>query len=197
MNNHSFYETLIEFTERSGASRAIIIPSSDIVIDDRLAGLCKEPTCENYGLSGRCPPYVSGPEGFRKKVKDYGKALFFKIDVPYDILVSNERREFFQLLHEIASGAEKFALKEGVKKAKAFAGGACKKIFCYEHPECAVLSGKDTCRHPEIPRQSMSGFGINVASLLKTAGWDKDGLGSAEEDGAEMSYICGLVLLEI
>ena len=198
MKDNSLYESLILFTERAGASKVALVPVSAIVIEDQLAAMCREPGCEKYGMSNRCPPYVSGPDGFRKLIQDYGEAIFFKIDVPYDILMSNERREFFQLLHEIASGAELFALKKGFNKAKAFAGGSCKKIFCYDHPECAVLSGKGDCRYPDSPRQSMSGFGINVGKLMKTVGWDKDALvDDTGNEGGAMSYICGLVLLGV
>jgi len=48
-----------------GACGAAIIPTAAIVVEDRLADLCRNPGCENYGLSASCPPHVSGPAGFR------------------------------------------------------------------------------------------------------------------------------------
>jgi predicted metal-binding protein len=44
-----------------------IIPTKKIIIDKNLAARCKEPRCENFGLSKSCPPYVSGPSDFKKK----------------------------------------------------------------------------------------------------------------------------------
>lgn len=191
---HSEY--LLKYAADSGASKAVLLPASDITIENSLADMCLEPKCENYGLSKSCPPNVSGPSGFRDKLKECKQALFFKIDVPADLLFSSDRREIFQLLHEIASGIEMTAVSLGYRKSKAFAGGSCKSIFCYEFAECNVLSKKGKCRHPLSARQSMSGFGINVSRLMERAGWPVK-KATVEEKPTEnkMSHVCGLVLI--
>lgn len=187
---------LIQYAKRSGASEAAIISTKDIVVEDGLADKCREPKCENYGLSKSCPPNVSGPEEIRKKIESTEKAVFFKIDVPSETLYSGEGREVFQLLHEISSGIEKNAVEMGFKDAQAYAGGSCKKIFCYEHSECLALSEKAECRHPQYARQSMSGFGINVLELFRTAGWKMNrATRDAGQEVAGISNICGLVLI--
>ncbi len=189
-------EKLLQHATGSGASKAVILPASDITVEDSLADMCLEPKCENYGLSKSCPPNVSGPLGFRDKLRKCKQALFFKIDVPSALLFSSDRREIFQLLHEIASGIELTAVSLGYKKSKAFAGGSCKTIFCYEFAECNVLSGNRKCRHPSSARQSMSGFGINVSKLMEKAGWPVK-KATAEDNPTEdkMSHVCGLVLI--
>ena len=187
---------LIQYAKKMGASDAKVISTTDIVIEENLADMCKEPQCSNYGLSKNCPPHVSGPSGFRKKLKNFNQAIVFKIDVPSEILFSSERRELFQLLHEIAAGIEQYAVKMGFKHSQAYAGDSCKALFCYEHLECRVLSKKGKCRNPQYARPSMSGFGINVSKLMKTAGWTLEKPGyNTESTTIKMESVCGLVLI--
>lgn len=183
---------LRKFAEESGATKSVILRSSDIIIEDALAGMCLEPKCRNYGLSKSCPPNVSGPSGFRKKLKTCETALFFKIDVPKDILFSSDRKEIFQLLHQIGAGIEQKAVSMGYTNSRAFAGGSCKSIFCETFKDCAVLSGKGHCRNPKAARQSMSGFGVNVSKLMETAGWS---LKTDSGEEPDMSHVCGLILI--
>lgn len=189
-------KALLREAQQSGASEAKIISARDIVVDHHLADMCREPRCENYGLSKSCPPHVSGPTVFKQELEKFSQAVFFKIDVPSEILYSGERREVFQLLHEIASGIETSAVKMGFVDARAYAGGSCKKIFCHDHGECLALSEKGKCRNPQHARPSMSGFGVNVAKLFKTAGW-KMNWTAHDTDSTEtpMANVCGLVLI--
>ena len=89
-----------------GASGVKVIAAGDIVIRDELADRCREPGCEHYGKSKSCPPNVAGPSWFRKLLKNYSRAVLFKIDVPSDILFSSERFDVFRLLHTTAAGIE-------------------------------------------------------------------------------------------
>jgi predicted metal-binding protein len=194
--NNKIIEALIQDALKSGASEATIISARDIVVNHHLADMCREPRCENYGLSKSCPPHVSGPFVFKKNLEKFDQAIFFKIDVPSEMLYSGERREVFQLLHEIAAHIEMSAVKTGFVRAQAYAGGSCKKIFCHDHAECLALSEKEKCRNPRYARPSMSGFGINVAKLFKTAGW-KMSWTARDTDLREtqMANVCGLVLI--
>lgn len=187
---------LIRLACRLGASDAALISASEICIEDDLAKLCQEPQCENYGLSTSCPPYVAGPDGFREFQKAYQQAIVFKIDVPSEILLSSQRREIFQLLHEIAADIERAAVEMGYSHSKGLAGGSCKKLFCRDHPDCRVLAEGGACRHPDRARQSMSGFGINVSKLLQAAGWHMDKIiRETDPKDVPMGSVSGLVLI--
>ncbi len=187
---------LIQMAHDAGAVEATIISTKDIIIEDELAHLCKDPGCENYGLSMSCPPHVSGPSGFRKLINNYDKAIVFKIDAPYDALFSNERNDWFRLLHEIASGIEHGATSMGYKEPKAFAGGSCKQIFCSLYIDCEVVARNGKCRNPESARPSMSGFGINVKKLMEAAGFTMDDSEDQPNHKPSIGTLSGLVLIE-
>jgi predicted metal-binding protein len=187
---------LIQDAHKSGATDVVIVSTKDIVVDNNLADRCREPRCENYGLSKSCPPNVAGPSAFRKQLEKFSQAIFLKIDVPSETLYSSERREIFQLLHEIAAGIEQYAVKMGFANSQAYAGGSCKKIFCHNHLECLSLSEKGKCRNPQYARPSMSGFGINVAKLIATAGWTMSGVThDTDSTTTKMANVYGLVLI--
>ena len=193
--NHNLKET-IEEAYKSGASNAAIISTKNIIVDQFLADRCREPKCIYYGLSKSCPPHVAGPSGFKKNLENYDHAIFFKIDIPAEILYSSQNREIFQLLHQIAASIEKTAIKKGFAESQAYAGGSCKNAFCHEYPECQALSENGKCRHPEYARSSMSGFGIHVAKLFEACGWTGGRITDDPDSGKDkMESVCGLVLI--
>lgn len=187
---------LIERARLAGASDAAVINAGDIVVENDLAKLCREPRCQNYGLSKSCPPNVGGPDAFRQWLGEYQRALVIKIDVPSEILLSDERGEVMQLLHEIAAAIEQAAIDMGYTDSKAFAGGSCKMLFCGEHPDCRVVDRGGRCRHPEQARPSMSGFGVNVSKLMQAAGWNlKRVQHGADVHEDSMAAVSALVLI--
>lgn len=189
-------EFLLCHAESLGATDAALIPAERVGVEDSLAEKCINPKCINYGLSKSCPPNVAGPSEMRKQLELFEWAVFFKIEVPSDVLYSGQGIEVFQLLHQTAAGIEKFAVEKGFLNACAYAGNSCKKVFCSEYLECRALFKDGKCRNPDRARPSMSGFGINVAKLYKAAGWNIKG--TIYDNGSEsirMSSICGLILI--
>ncbi len=180
-----------------GASGAGIIDPVDIVVEYALADLCNaDPCCEQYGLAPSCPPHVSGPEGFRKWQQTSHGAVVIRIEIPTTVLFSDQRREVMQLLHEVAAGVENHAVEMGYTGSKAFAGGSCKKIFCFDQPDCRVLTVQEECLHMQSARPSMSGFGIDVAALMHTAGWPAEKATPDQVSDAEsMTWVAGLILI--
>jgi predicted metal-binding protein len=184
---------LVDLAMKAGATGAGIVDCRDIVVDDDLAQFCRHPGCENFGLCANCPPHTAGPAGFRKLLEDYRFALFFKIEVPAQALLSDRKGEVFRTLQTLAATVEQSAIHLGCTKAKAFAGGSCKTIFCGHHLRCRVLDGLK-CRYPDEARPSMSGFGIDVSRLMMLCGWQlvwPDAAGSAKTGTA-----CALVLVD-
>ena len=190
-------ENLKSVAVSSGATGVALIAAGDIVVRDELAERCLEPRCENYGKSMSCPPHVGGPAHMRKLLESYEKALIFKIDVPSDLLYSSDRFELFQLLHATAADIEQAAVEMGFERAKAYAGGSCKELFCRDHAECRAIMKKGRCRNPRHARPSMSGFGIDVAALFGAAGWEMTWVMPVEEASpTKMANVSGLVLID-
>lgn len=187
---------LLEHARRLGASEAVLLATEEVVVKEELAGRCREPRCENYGLSPGCPPHSGGPQGFRRLLNEYQRVLFFHIEVPAPVLYSSDNRELFQLLHEVAAGIEEEARHLGWNRARAFAGDSCRRLFCADLKECPALSPGGVCRFPRLARPSMSGYGIDVGHLMRRAGWEQK-MGKLAGDGGQggTASVCGLVLL--
>jgi predicted metal-binding protein len=179
-----------------GVIEAALIPVNEIEVVDQLAMICRDPGCHNYGASPGCPPNVAGPPAFREWLQETETALFIKIEVPMESLLSHEYRDIMRLLHEVVADIEQEAVHAGYKKAKGFAGGSCKELFCGTFTDCNVLERKSDCRNPGRSRPSMSGFGVNVAKLKEIAGWNnaaRMGLGKGEEQ--PLGAVYGLILI--
>ena len=191
----SDFPPLLEVARELGATDAVLIDPAKIVVREELARMCFEPRCDGYGRSMSCPPHVGGPEAMRQWCREYEKALVFMVEVPREVAMSFERNEVLALIHEIASGVEKAAKKMGAEKARAFAGGSCKELFCSDYPECRVLDEGKPCRNPHLARPSMSGHGIDVARLQALAGWEMPDPKEKPKEGS-MAHFTGLVLLD-
>ncbi len=189
-------EELLTLARTLGASEAAIIDSAEIVLKDSLAALCVEPRCPNYGLASSCPPHVSGPTGFGELIAHHPHALVYKIEVDADVLLSPEVADLMRLIHEIGTSVERRALDLAYARASAFGGGSCKNLFCGEEPDCRVVDRGGDCRHPDLARPSMSGFGVDTTALMRSAGWILQRVDpGAKPPTNAMGTVCGLVLL--
>lgn len=193
---HPDFQHLIDQAMFDGASEVSFISSSAIIVEQRLAEICQEPRCENYGQSLSCPPHVQGPQFFQELKKKTSYAMVIRIDVPSEVLFSSERDDVMRLLHELVANIEKQAVDIGYGHSKGFAGGSCKRFFCADQSDCRAISGTGGCRNPGSARQSMSGFGINVGEMMAAAGWEDTKINATvSQPEAEMSWIAGLVMI--
>ena len=189
-------DQLIRLAITSGASDAQLLPSAEIAVEEQLAQKCVEPQCENYGLSFSCPPYVGGPEYFRKLIKTHSQALVVRLVIPAIMLLSWERVELGKVLHELVATLEREAILMGFTESTGFAGGSCKELFCQDHLSCRRIEENGLCRHPDLARPSMSGYGIDVFQLIKSCGWDAN-LNQNEDvpEEDQLSWVAGLVMI--
>ena len=196
--NGSKLEELVQMALQigEGAIDVVVIPSSEISVEDNLADFCREPRCGYYGVSANCPPYVSGPSGFRDWLKLCKQAMVIRIPVPMDSLLSYEQRDIMKLLHEIVANIEKSSAELGYTNSKAFAVGSCKEVFCHDNYACSVVSGGEKCRHHRYARPPIEAFGINVNELAKTAGWyGNQDTNKIDPHQISMGAVYGLVLI--
>lgn len=192
----SHIEELIRTALTLGATEAGSIPAREIPVRDKLARYCIEPGCPGYGKSMSCPPNVAGPEKFRQMTGEYETALVVKIDLPMEILLSDQRLDLMVLLHQTVAGVERAAREMGYSRSRGFAGGSCKMLFCADKPDCRVLAGRGGCRNPDSARPSMSGFGVDVAGMMKAAGMSYNrALTEEEQKKNPLGTLAGLVLV--
>jgi len=190
------FDQLIQLAISLGASEATMISSDGIVVENQLAQKCIEPQCENYGLSYSCPPHVEGPEVFRELIKTHSKALVLRLVIPSVMVLSWERVDLGRILHEQVANVELEARKMGFSKSAGFAGGSCKELFCQDHLNCQRIETNGPCRHPDLARPSMSGYGIDVFQLIKSCGWEtnlnqKEGISTDDQ----LTWVAGLVMI--
>ena len=187
---------LIQTALNMGASRACVLDPAKIVVEDRLAALCNgQARCPNFGASSLCPPHCEGPQAFRRWRDNSSHAVVAQVDIPAHVLLSEQRRDAMRLLQQMVAAVESRARAMGYAGSRAFGGGSCKEIFCPDHPNCRALAG-GVCRHPESARPSMSGFGIDVADMMRTAGWAAQKVFSSQAgDETSMTWIAGLILI--
>ena len=178
-----------------GASEAKIIAVDRIPVENEVVEMCKAHLCSGYGKSVNCPPHVMGPGQARKWIEEYERALFFKIDVSPQVLLSEDRFETFKTVYVITSKLEASALEDGFPLAKALAAGSCKPVFCRDRT-CDALLDRGECRYPSLARPSMEALGINVFKLSRDVGWEiYTILKDSDPETVPKGMLAGLLLL--
>ena len=190
-------EYLRQEARRLGATSSAVISSKEIQVKESLAALCNgEYSCAKYGRAASCPPYVEGPLQFRRWQEQSNYSITVKIELPTSVMFSEERKGVMQLLHQIVAEVERNAIELGYRGSKAFAGGSCKDLFCEKNQNCAVVAEHKACRHAEIARPSMSGFGIDVIHLMQSSGWPAQKANKSNQaDKDATSWVAGLILI--
>lgn len=139
---------------------------------------------------------MGGPHTFRKLLAQVGWAIVLKIDVPTQTLLGKDRYPIYRSLHTIAAAVERLAIDQGCPSTRASAGGSCKRIFCADHSDCPVIANSALCRHPDQARHSISGYGVNVFRLMKSAGWQMNRITcDTSPEAVPTGSLVGLVLV--
>lgn len=198
MNQMEKLEKLRRFAEELGADRAVVIPTSDLVIRTTAWAKCFIPACKFYGSSIMCPPHNPlTPDITARIASEFSYGILLQLDVRVDDFVGKQWRQKHvtaELKHkEIVAKLEGQAFYMGFPLATGFAAGECS--LCLPHTPCSVLEGKD-CTHPLQARPAMEACGFDVFSIASRVGWEVVPIGheSTQETVACASLI-GLVLV--
>ena len=180
-------QDLISFREKAielGASAAKIIPTSYVVVQERVWMKCLVPRCRGAGNSPYCPPNTPQPDFMRKVFSQYQWSVVFKSNMePVENYIPTSeihRKEIEPRLRkrgfghgktlEIVGRLESYAQSKGYDLAMGFSAGRCTAILCDGAP-CAVMQN-ESCRHPLQARPSMEAVGIDAFDLANKVGWD-------------------------
>jgi len=88
------------------------------------------------------------------------------------------------------------ARKIDYARSSGFAGGSCKELFCQDHLSCRRIEENGPCRHPDLARPSMSGYGIDVFQLVESCDWETN-LNQEDElpVADQLSWVAGLIMI--
>jgi len=149
-----------------------IIKVKDIALGEWVRWKCKY-GCPDYGMWLTCPPYSPTPTETRALLREYKRALVFRM-----------KPDKGKMMKSLANLERSLFLRDH-PKALAFSGGSCKLCRI-----CNVQSR--TCRNPEIARPSMEACGIDVFETVKSVGYQ---IAIMKDKNAEFTYF-GMVLID-
>ncbi|NLK25488.1 MAG: DUF2284 domain-containing protein [Euryarchaeota archaeon] len=176
-------DKLCELAFSYGATAAVVLEASAIVLDSRVRLKCMIPRCANYNHNLMCPPNVMSVDEFSKVLGRYRRSIVIQYPIPldkefmnslegqslgdiyesgeYKERITKSEREFQGILNRLESDA----LQMGYRFATALTGGPCR--LC---DECVGQASGQRCRHPFQSRPSMEAMGIDVYLTAKNAG---------------------------
>ena len=154
-------EELIQLALNSGATKATVIRTQDIVMSASFRDICKSNGCGLYGKCWMCPPDIGPIEELMEKVHGFEYGLLYQtvgeIEDSYDIEGMGE----VGAQHEKNSIKLDRAVKDVLGNHLHLSCGGCH--LC---ERCAKLDN-EPCRHPDVALPPMEGYGIDVYNTTK------------------------------
>ena len=194
----SYLKFLCRKAQDLGASEAIAMPVTDIVVDERTRLKCLVPLCFNYGTNLMCPPNVMPVSEFKNILKGYHRSILVKVDAvlpepPEELTGQNDLSEVVKMVKSATGGKEQpstpvteylRALRDNQERLYKIISQIESLCLAEGYPFVAGLSGGGCslcdecvgvksglpCRHPFKARPSMEGMGIDVIATAKRAG---------------------------
>lgn len=185
ISNDQLKKDLEQYKDKAlelGASKAKIVKTDEIPVEERVVLKCQIPRCFGYGVSANCPPNTLKPAELRTLLKQYKWTIFFVKDIPPEVIVRDkatikERIAAYQNVYKIVTEIESMAFYDGHYLAFGFGAGSCRHTFCSLEEDCQAMKGKK-CRFALRSRPSMEAVGIDVYKMVVSAGWDIYPIGS-------------------
>ena len=207
----------VEFLRKSalkhGASDAVAIPASDVIVDARVRFKCMIPKCYMSGGCAHCPPHGLAAREVRNIVSAHDQGIFFRVRVKSSIMAASHLHEAIEkgiaddagnlmnlggnyiLVFTIVKILEKFAQQAGLG-AYGFGAGNCRDPLCFLQPACQGLVSKKGCRNPNLSAFSMESCGMDAYTMAARVGWDHYPIGgSCEPDTVPTGNLMGIVLV--
>ena len=192
----SYLKFLCQKAKEMGASEAVAIPASDVVVDERVALKCLVPLCSFYGTNLMCPPNMIPISEFKNILKHYHAAILIQtasfgtpeeftnpIDLSetWDTFKSAGRKQELpstpttDYLHSIRDSLEnQYKMMSEIeslciREGYHFAAGFAAGA-CLLCDECVGVKSGLPCRYPFKARTSMGALGVDVVVTAKRAG---------------------------
>lgn len=192
----SYLKFLCQRAKELGASEAVAIPASDIVVDERVALKCLVPLCSFYGTNLMCPPNVMPISQFKEVLKHYHAAILIQTapyGTPEEMTDPVELTETWEMFTSAGAKQEQastpttdylHALRDSldnqyklmseieslcIREGYHFAAGLA-GAGCLLCDECVGTKSGLPCRYPFKARPSMDALGIDVTATAEKAG---------------------------
>jgi predicted metal-binding protein len=209
--------SLCQIALDNGAEKAVPIPASDVVIDERVSMKCLVPICSFYGRNIMCPPNLISVEHFKRIASLYSAAILIQIpsssrpappevasavsldDVwktmnptnRVDHMKSTPTIEYF---NELKASQEKlYSIINAIESASLKAGNRFSIGFaaggCLLCEKCVGPDSSEPCNHPFKARPSMEAMGIDVVGTAEKAGIIIDFLGTQSSNWFGLIFI--------
>jgi len=174
------FDDLLEIALKQGAKIAKVIPSSIVVVDERVRLKCEIPKCSGFNRYLTCPPNTMSVESFSRILSRYKWCILIQVETDLDSSdkkeeggINKSTLEDYQRLHKpyklkllsIIEAVERAAFKKGLRFATGLTGGCC--VLC---DQCVEDKTSDACRVPFRARPAMEGLGIDVFQTAQNAG---------------------------
>jgi predicted metal-binding protein len=213
----SLIKTDVEFLRKSalshGASDAVVIPASEVILDPRVRFKCMIPKCYMSGGCAHCPPHGLSVREVRDIVSAHELGIFFRVRVESETIAASNIHDAIEhgildnqgklmtlggnyiLVFTIVKILEKFARQAGFA-AYGFGAGNCRDPLCFLQPVCQGLMSNKGCRNPNLSAFSMESCGMDAYTMAARVGWDHYPIGgSCEPDTVPRGSLMGIVLV--
>jgi len=192
----SFLKFLCQRAKELGASEAVAIPASDIVVDERVALKCMVPLCSSYGTNLMCPPNVMPISQFKNILKHYRATILIQtapFGIPEEFADPVELAETWEIFKSAGGKQEQpstpttdylSALRDSldnqykmiseieslcIREGYHFVAGLA-GAGCLLCDQCVGAKSGLPCRYPFKARPSMDALGIDVGATAEKAG---------------------------
>ena len=176
-------EHILQTVLACGATKATIIPQSQIVMSAHYRDICASNQCGGYGRCWMCPPDIGEIDELMEKVRSSSCGVLYQsisqIEDSFDIEGMFEAGHTHAMLSQRIHKAVKPILGENFLHLSC--GG------CHLCETCAKTTG-EPCRQPENALAGLEGYGVDVYKT--TMGTDLKYI-----NGADTVTYFGIVLL--
>ena len=137
-----------------------ILDTSDLSVATRVRQICRQ-ECERYGSTWACPPAVGTLEECEKRIRSYGKAVFFSSVAEVSDLMNMQEMLSTRDAHEDLTTEVAGFLKE-----QGFDTFTLSTESCDICETCAYAQG-EPCRFPERMHRCLESHGVVVSEIVE------------------------------
>ena len=155
-------QDLVKAVLQAGATKAVILPQSQIVLSDSFRKICESNQCGGYGKCWMCPPHIGEIHALMDEVRSFPQGVWFQTIHPIE--------DSFDIEGMFAAGGKhaqvSVAIREAVKPLlkKTFLLLSCGG--CHICESCAIRENRP-CRFPDKALASLEGYGVDVYNTTK------------------------------